>query len=31
MILSDTAANMKKAFENEEWGGWFQNILAMSV
>ena len=31
MILSDTAANMKKAFENEEWGGCFQHILALSV
>ena len=31
MILSDTAANMKKAFENEEWDGCFQHILALSV
>ena len=31
MVLSDSAANMKKAFEDEEWGACFLHILALAV
>ena len=31
MIMSDTAANMKSAFKEENWGGCFQHVLALAV
>ena len=31
MVLSDSAANMRKAFEDEEWRACFQHILALAV
>jgi hypothetical protein len=31
MVMSDTAANMKNAFKDENWGGCFEHVLALSV
>ena len=31
VIISDTAANMVKAFQSENWGGCFEHVLALSI
>ena len=31
VIISDTAANMAKAFQSENWGGCFEHVLALAI
>ena len=31
VIISDTAANMVKAFQSENWGGCFEHVLALAI